>query len=348
MVILGCDCDPDRPRYGGPRYDDRTSHLKWRGLERGIPLLLERLQRIESATSLKVKMVFFLRSDVQMGEIYGDPAWPVIQYADMWRNLEKQGHELAWHPHLWRWSTEWGCWFQETQDRAWIAKCLELGHIEISRALGKNPASSHMGWTYQNNTTMGILSRLGIKIDFSACPGVYSEGRPGDAGTRYDNMIDWRGTPQAWYRPSEADYRRPAGGDERELDIIEAPKFSSGSKILKKAKGLAARSGTADERAAASFVQVTAPPLIYRRVIKERLQTVEAEPFFATYFHPDEVLADRPRSARRFLYSASNLEKNIVGIVEEAAKMGRQVEFVTGAEALRHAGGSAKDRDSKR
>ena len=338
MVILGCDCDPDRPRHGGPGYDDRLAPLKWRGVEEGIPLLRERLRKIEDATGLKVKVTFFLRSDAQVDEIHGTAAWPALEYADMWRRLEEDGHELAWHPHVWRWSDEWECWFQETGDSDWIDKCLRIGHAGISEALGGKPISCHMGWTFHNNATMRALSRLGVGIDFSACPGVYSEGGPGEAGTRYDNMIDWLDTPRAWYRPSAADYRRPARSGETELDVVECPKFTSESGVLKKAKGLAALAGggSASTRATAAFVQITAAPIIYGRVIKERLGARDAEPFFATYFHPDELLPDRPRSARALLYSPRNLEKNLLAITEAAAKSGREVEFVTGAEALRH------------
>jgi hypothetical protein len=337
-VIVGCDCDPDRPRYGGPRYDDRRSPLKWRGVNEGISLLHKCLQRIESVSGVKVKVTFFLRSDTQMAEIHGAAAWPALEYAGMWRELEEQGHELAWHPHLWRWSSQWECWFQETQDSEWIDECLNGGHTAISDALGRNPASCHMGWTFQNNITMNALSRLGVGIDFSACPGVYSEGGPGNSGTRYDNMIDWIGTPRKWYRPSAVDYRRPARAGEDELGIIELPKFTSESGMLKKAKSLATRTGgaTASAQASAVFVQITASPIIYSRIIKERLKTEEAEPFFATYFHPDELLTDRPRSARGFLYSLANMERNLLTIIEAAKKNNREVEFATGAEALQH------------
>jgi peptidoglycan/xylan/chitin deacetylase (PgdA/CDA1 family) len=338
MVVLGCDCDPDRPRYGGLGYDDRSAPLKWRGVEEGIPRLIERLRKIEDATGLKVKVTFFLRSDTQVDEIHGTPAWPALEYADMWRSVEEEGHELAWHPHVWRWSDEWNCWFQETKDSGWINKCLRVGHAGISEALGKEPTSCHMGWTFQNNATMNVLSELGVGIDFSACPGVYSEGGPSEAGTRFDNMIDWLDTPRAHYHPSTADYRRPAQPGETELDIVECPKFTSKSAALKRAKGLVARAGggSASMRATAAFVQITAAPIIYNRVIKERLGSKDAEPFFATYFHPDELLPDRPRSARGLLYSPANLEKNLLAIAGRSAKSGREVDFVTGSEALRH------------
>ena len=35
VVVIGCDCDPDRPQYGGVRYDSREP-LKWRGVREGV------------------------------------------------------------------------------------------------------------------------------------------------------------------------------------------------------------------------------------------------------------------------------------------------------------------------
>ncbi len=343
MIVLGCDCDPDRQRYGGAGYDERRSLLKWRGIEEGIPLLLERLCRIESAVGIKVKIVFFLRSDTQIREIHGDAAWSILEHMDTWRRLESEGHELAWHPHIWRWGDERQCWYQETRDRDWIGECLESGHRAISEALGKNPASCHMGWTFHNDITMDLISRLGVKIDFSASPGVYSEGGPGAAGTTYDNMIDWVGTPQAWYRPSSVDYRRPARPGEDELDIIEAPKFTSGSRLIRQARKVFSLAAGArpSQLSTRAFIQVTAMPSIYGIMINEyfgqRPGTAEAGSLFATYFHLDELLPDRPVSARGLLYSPDNLEKNLIRLVrtarQKAADRAGGVEFVTGAQA---------------
>ena len=338
MILLGCDCDPDRLQYGGARYDVHRAHQEWRGLVEGVALLQQRLKRIADDTGISPKVVFCLRSDSQMKEIYGSESWPIEQHMSMWKRLEAEGHELAWHPHLWRWSSEWNCWMQEIKDSKWISECLEMGFSGFSRTLGKSPTTCHMGWTFQNNTTMKKIAELGVPMDFSASPGVYFEGGQGSAGTTFDNRIDWLGTPRAWYHPSEADYRRPPTGGENGLPITEIPKFTSQSGILKKAKTLSSRAGktTGSKTGTDVFLQATILPMLYRRIIKERLQCTEAEPFFATYFHPDELLPDRPRSAKMFLYSLDNLEKNLKGIIEASRKRGRDVTFVTGAEALRY------------
>jgi hypothetical protein len=284
------------------------------------------------------KAVFFLRSDIQMQEIYGSAAWPVVQFQEMWHRLEGQGHEIAWHPHVWRWSDQWGCWFQETKDSPWIAECLEVGYSDFAKRFGSNPVTCHMGWTFHNNCTMQKLAELGVKIDFSASPGVHFGGGPGDGGTVFDNRIDWLETPFEWYRPSESDYRRPARAGEKELAIIEVPKFTSESGVLRWLKDIAARGKRTPghEAGAAVFLQVTALPVLYGTIIKQRLQRKEAEPFFATYFHPDELLGGKQHSSVGFLYSLDHLEKNLLRLIDSARKKGRDVAFVTGVEALKY------------
>ncbi|RJP22113.1 MAG: hypothetical protein C4520_08630 [Candidatus Abyssobacteria bacterium SURF_5] len=339
MLLIGCDCDPDRPRYGGSRYDVRHSAQKWRGISEGIERLIQALDRVERAFDLKPKIVFCVRSDSQMQEMHGTAGWMLTEYGTLWRALEGRGHEIAWHPHLWRWSDKWGCWFQENEDSDWISESLTNGFTEFGRTWGKNPFTCHMGWTFHNDTSMQTVAKLGVRLDFSASPGVFFKGGPGAAGTRFDNRIDWRGTPQQWYHPSTHDYRRPNRNDEPQLDLVEIPKFTSKSGLLKTAKHFSLlRKGKSLEPAQAVFLQITALPLLYGQVIRERLHTDEAEPFFATYFHPDELLEKKDVSAARFLYSAKHLEENIASIIRKTRMRGREIKFVIGPEALHSIG----------
>jgi hypothetical protein len=335
ILLIGCDCDPDRPRYGGSRYDVYRSPQQWKGIEEGIRRLQEELGRLEQRIGLKPKVIFCVRADLQMKEIYGSAGSMVESYLPLWRELAKEGHEVAWHPHLWRWSGTWGCWYQETEDNSWISMCLEIGFSGFLSAWGKAPSTCHMGWTFHNNISMQAINRLGVKMDFSASPGVFFEGGPGAAGTAFDNQIDWRGTPKRWYRPSVMDYRRPRRGDETELDVIEIPKFTSESGLLTAAKRLAygLKKRTLSAPASAAFLQVTAQPVLYNHIVRERLECTGAEPFLVTYFHPDELI-ERKLSPQDLLYSRANFSKNILHIVKKATEMGRDIRFATGAEAL--------------
>lgn len=335
-VLIGCDCDPDRPRYGGSRYDSQKQHHKWNGITDGIGILLEILHRIERAFNVKPKIIFCIRSDQQMKEIYGTAAWMLEEFHPLWQEIRSQGHEIAWHPHLWRWSEKSKCWRQEVEDKDWIAQCLEIGHADFLQKWGGKPFTCHTGWTFHNNTSMQTISRLGVRMDFSASPGVYFEGGPGAGGTVFDNRIDWRGTPQRWYHPSIIDYRRPPEGDESRLNIMEIPKFTSTAAVLRAAKGMAYRlkKGAGAAAASAVFLQITLLPLLYQRNIRERLANEQAEPFFATFFHPDELLEQKRASSGGFLYSAAHMEKNLGNIIKQVRKRGREVIFATGPEAV--------------
>jgi hypothetical protein len=336
ILLIGCDCDPDRPRYGGIRYDVHHEPQKWQGISEGIDELRGVLKKVETMSSMKPKIIFCVRSDLQMKELYGSAGWMLEEYRPLWRELEDEGHEIAWHPHLWRWSETSRCWYQEIEDAQWIVRCLETGHADFEAKWGKKPFTCHMGWTFHNNVSMHTINRLGLKMDFSASPGVFFAGGPGAAGTTFDNRIDWRGTPKSWYRPSQADYRRPGEKRESELDIIEIPKFTSGARRLRFIKRLASGSkGKSElESGNAVFLQVTALPFLYKQIIAEQMGCERSGPFFASFFHPDELLRKRSFSSNTIVYSRNNLEKNLCSLIEKGKQRGKEVRFATGPEAI--------------
>jgi len=173
-------------------------------------------------------------------------------------------------------------------------------------------------------------------MDFSASPGVFFAGGPGAAGTTFDNRVDWRGTPKSRYRPSQADCRRPGEKGESELDIIEIPKFTSGARRLRFLKRLASGSkGKSElESGNAVFLQVTALPFLYKQIIAEQMGCERSGPFFASFFHPDELLRKRSFSSNTIVYSRNNLERNLCSLIEKGKQRGKEVRFATGPEAI--------------
>jgi hypothetical protein len=220
-LILACDCDPDRVLYGGPGYDSREPAL-WRGVWEGIPRLIAALDLIEAEAGARINLTWCLRSDLQMAELHGHPAWPSLEYRDLWRRLEERGDEIAWHPHLWRWNGHARCWYQETEDEDWIARCLREGYAALSEALGHPVTACRMGWEYHSNLTMRIVDSLGILVDITAVPGFRCQGMS-DRGSIFHRYNDWRTTPDRPYHPSAADYRRPARPGEAALGLVEIP-----------------------------------------------------------------------------------------------------------------------------
>ena len=223
-LVIACDCDPDRPAYGGRPYDSREP-MTWRGVSEGLPRLLDALDAVEAETGQRLNFTWCVRSDLQMSEVHGHAAWAYLEHAELWSRLEERGDELAWHPHLWRWSDSAHCWRQEMQDEEWIVSCLRTGHRALSDALGHPVTTCRMGWEFHNNLTLRTLEELGVVVDISAVPGYRCAG-VGGRGSDFHRCNDWSITPTAPYCPSAADYRRPVCPGEKELHLVEIPLWS--------------------------------------------------------------------------------------------------------------------------
>ncbi len=342
-VVIGCDCDPDRPQYGGVRYDTRAP-LKWRGVREGIPQAREIADDLHDDFGNPVRITWCVRSDLQMQEIYGDCAWPYAEFADLWESLAERGDEIAWHPHLWRWSDEHGCWYQEIEDEGWMRDCLYQGYTTLTAHMGCAPTTSRMGWEFHNNITMRQINDLGIKVDFSAVPGRLIPGRRDKWGSVFSCEVDWRNTPEQPYVPSAADCRTEANAEGTAMELVELPMSTFRSRLLgmgahlrraAKAKGgdrlkqlfTMSNPGTASLKA-----YITIHPYIFSRLAATQLNKVKENgcSFLVTAFHADELLKDSRVLAR--LHGAEHLQKNLERLRRACTEWGVHLRFVTARE----------------
>lgn len=348
-VVIGCDCDPDRPGYDGTRYDSRAP-LRWHGVRNGIPRAREIADEFVDDFGSPVRITWCVRSDAQMADIYGDFAWPYAEFADLWQELEAEGDEIAWHPHLWRWDEEDGCWYQEIEDEEWIRDCLRGGYEALCERMGRVPTTSRMGWEFHNNVTMDEIRRLGITLDFSAIPGRFTPGAADRWGSSFNGHVDWHDTPQEPYVPSALDYRRPADG-ETGSDLVELPMSVFRSRALAlaaftrglvKARGHGRISRLQSWRTALAAplkAYISAHPQLFRRLVRAKLRYVRAGRWavLVTAFHPDEVLGDSTLGHS----SGANrhFTRNIEQLQSLAAEAGVALRFAS-------ASGFARDRHS--
>lgn len=347
-VIIGCDCDPDRPKYGGARHDTKE-RPKWRGVREGVPRLREIADRIVDDFGNPARMTWCIRSDIQMREIYGDCAWPAAEFAGLWSDLESAGDELAWHPHVWRWDDRAHCWYQEIEDEEWIAECFEAGYRDLSRRLGHSPLTSRTGWEFHNNATMGALRRLGVRVDFSAIPGRHTPGCADRWGSRFNCHVDWRGTPEEAYVPAASDYRRPADSGLAD-DLWELPmsvlrsRLLTVARIARKVCGGRVRAirelrtgpGLPGSDAGGNKLYVTMSPLFFLRLASARIASARASGHasLVTALHPDEMYVTG-RSLTS-LQHPQHLQANLTGLIQRARRAGVRVRFTTPA-AIRDA-----------
>lgn len=342
-LVIGCDCDPDRPKYTNINYltSRNPSKLSWKGIE-NLPDLKDSLKLVKDDHGHCVKFTWLLRSDKQMYDLYGDYAYPACRYKQMWMSFEGTGDEIGWHPHLTRWDEELGVWNQEISDGGWIEQCLRGGYSSLCRIFNGSIRSTRGGCHFQNNVTLKTLSSLKIRYDFSANPGQDTK-----ALGRFkviNNYYDWDVTSGKPYYPSRTNYKRPAGRGEEPLPILEIPLSSFHSRWMNLLKAL--KIGLINEKSCVKFKDllklrggafvspmITANPIIFGQFLRhfeKKKPGSDGIDYIATYFHPDEVL---PNFKMTNLYTSYHfLLQNILKIKSLCKANNLSLRFVTCSE----------------
>jgi len=199
IVIIGGDCDPDREKGMGKNLKTYRSIYNWQGIKKGIPKIRERLLHIQNLFDSPFKLTWYVRSDFQIKEIYGSAGWCLKEFSSFWKELEKEGDEIGWHLHLWRWEPQNKIWYQEIQDEEWIKKCILKGFMAFKEERKMPPLAVRMGWVFHNNLTMKEISTLGVKVDLSAIPGL---NKIIIIRKHILDYANWRKTPAYPYHPS--------------------------------------------------------------------------------------------------------------------------------------------------
>ena len=317
-VVISCDVDPDRERFLDGVPPAASGRLTWCGVDEGIPALKESLRGLTDHEGREPVFTWFLRVDDQIRQVEGSYAWFAGSRAALIEALTSTGDELGWHPHFWRREASGGPWFQEIEDQAWQLDMLRGAHADYLKTLGFAPASVRMGWSYHSNETISQLDQLGVAVDLSGLPG-YRTFDP--TKTRSENLFDWYATPQAPYRPSRADYRRPALNGEPVLALLEVPSFVATSRLwsfiggVQMARKTGAIARLTDAIARPSYcINVTAKPRYFAPMVhhlRRLLRSGSGGPLvFETHFHPDELVPNRSA-----LYNRESVRANLESVV---------------------------------
>jgi hypothetical protein len=187
-----------------------------------------------------------------------------------------------------------------------------------------------MGWGYHNDRTVQALADLGITVDCSAAPGFRTLAH----SARPDNLFDWRTTPAVPYRPSRADYRRPAAGQEQASRLLEVPGFVSTSRLWGLISGvqLARKTGDAGQlwdaiRRPTYAINVSARPALFAPLVaqlRRELRRGGAGPaFFVTHAHADEFVPNRSP-----LYTPGSVRANLTALLRACREAGATTEFI--------------------
>lgn len=330
-IVIGCDSDPDRADFIDNLPADA---LSWRGMLEGIPRAKERLQQIHDSDGKRPIFTWCLRVDYQIKKLHGAYNYFLKQHKDFLLNLEKEGDELAWHPHFWNYDEALDLWYQDCYNVEWQVQMLKEAHAAYLEIFPGRPRSVRMGWDYHNNHTLASLEALGIEVDFSGLPGL--QIRPKNERVRSANFFDWSLSPNRPYYPARTDYRREAKQGEQAFSLLESPSFVSKSPMWGVISGLVLAKKMRDPmpflrslKRPTYWINITGRPSYFKPLMAqmERSLRTADKLVFVTYFHPDELIKNNSP-----LYSLDNMEANIGTLVTTSKRLGANTKFIRAAD----------------
>lgn len=304
-LMLTIDVDSDF--FDSALSSDTNSELQWEGIKKGIPLLIDILKKYRDSWGNPFKVTWFVRVDNQIKEVYGDSAYLLTKYNDLWKKRLENGDEIGWHPHLYR---RFGNkWVQETRQ-IHISKILEESHGAMIKK-GFSPISSRIGEAFQSNEIMLKLCKMGLKIDSTAMPG----------RVRIDSerSIDWSDTPQNPYNPSNTNYRLPAKGNDK-IDILEVPMSMIETKT------------DYDKVPLKRYVDLS----FRNSIIKDGLEDyIRDNNYLVSITHPSTVFPLSEKKHSLIAFDINEIENNLITIILECNKTGKKIRSLTFSEFLR-------------
>lgn len=323
-VFMHVDADPDREPSGDAELlgflSPGKGKQKWDGLRFTADFLQGFTERLQDM-GLLFKCTFFLRADEQIKGLYGTYSETFTGFYDE----IKQHFSVGWHPHLYRWSSRYECWYQEWNDNEWIRKVL-VDCYDHLKSNGFQPQFSKMGWCFHNNTTIKTLSDVGLTCDFSALPGARYPGSL--EGRSFQGRYEWGNTDPKPYHPREGNYQKPGT-----LRILEVPLTTygvSGPLVFLYTAKLALESYIRFRLSYRLSSRLTFPlalPVLLsnknQKKISELMWELKENDYVTLYVHPDELLNPFGRSL---------FENFIFKMASEANEKGAQISFLSASE----------------
>ncbi len=299
-IVLTIDIDADVFDESMQTHPYSSLKPSWKGLQEGVPLLIELFDSYKGSDGSACKATWFVRADDQIGYYFGENAYLFSEYKNYWVQLLAKEHEIEWHPHLYEFDGE--KWNQQVDpDR--LDQQLKAS-LESIRKKNWEIKASRIGEAYFSNSIAQSLRDLGILCDSSALP-----GRIRKDGAR---SIDWLSSPFTPYYPSEKDYRIPGTSED---GLLEIP-FS-----------MVEVKADYDTAPLKRYVDLS---FWHNSLRKGLSNAIEANAILTTIVHPSSILPSLSLKPHGLLsYSLQEVKKNIDFIIDIADKKGVDYRFKT-------------------
>lgn len=318
-LIVGCDCDPIGDPVGTAAFSRRGRPESWELTVSVLKTLIERLKTTRTS-EFAPKLTVLIRSDTYMNDMFGDHAYCARASYDFFDGLRSDGHEIGWHPHLWRWLND--RWMAELDDIEFMKGCFAKGFNCLCDYF--QVKSVRTGWDFMSNEVMHTLESLGLQTDFSALPGLKVQ----EITQGYE--CDWIGAPTHFYFPSRDDYRRPSAKDcvhvlEMPITLTETPNLIRWIRPLTDRFRMINRAPSRYEP-----LNIAKNLMFNKAAFYEAVNECNAKhtSYILTYFHPSDLIHAR-------LFSMEFFQTNIEFLKSVCRKEGIELIGMTATEGAK-------------
>lgn len=304
LFCLTIDTDPDG--LSGLSVNRRT--LSWEGLilAQNFP---GELEKSSAQFASLIPITWFIRIDGQLRDILGTSLYLLEKYENFWRKVENLGHELGWHPHLYRQPS--------LADEPLLITDSSEACEELERLWDDLKTHSFRPRVFRNGEgwhcpqTLDVVEKFGLICDSTAIP-----GRVGRSG----HPQDWSGTLNQPYFPDPEDIRKP--GSRRPL--LEVPLNTWHFQT------------SYDIRPRLRYMNPAIHSILFDQALNDWEKLVrDIKQTFCVWvliFHPDEIMiAEKPDLL--YAHSSQTVIQNLVALIERVRRAGHTFEFTTLSDA---------------
>lgn len=214
-ILMVIDLEPD-PRK------TRGISGEWEGSQKALPHLEALRRQFQKHTRRPVLFNWFIRADPQIEKSWGRADWVVKACPEIVRTIKEHGDGCGIHPHLWRWHTRRGEWFNDFNDLAWIAECLHTSIQAFRRIFEHSPEACRFGDRWLNQYAVELMRASGIRYDLTIEPGLPNR-RVFDDPYATESLPDYREAPREPYRPSKENFLIPESAEVNDSSFWMVP-----------------------------------------------------------------------------------------------------------------------------
>lgn len=195
-VVVCIDVEPDARKVGSDAPD-------WLGVDATAAIVDRWRERLGGATGHDARFSWFWRADPQIAETYGDPAWGLRRYREIFEDTESRGDAHGVHAHTWRRLASTDGWIQDSADAAWVERCIDMSLATFREEAGYRCVITRLGDRALDSVVYRRLAHHGVRVDLSVEPGE----PPSEVETTAPSP-DYAEAPTRPYRPRRDDVAR--------------------------------------------------------------------------------------------------------------------------------------------